>query len=244
MLQAAAAMNANARWQEIVSENLAAASIPGFKKQEASFDAVQAGFVTPTTLNPAQRIALARANTTTNFQQGAMKATGVKTDVAIEGPGFFEVQLANGATAYTRDGEFQLNAQGQLVTKQGYRVLSEAGPIQLDLSNPAPLSISPTGEVSQGADLKGKLKISDFDRPELLTSVGGGCFLADNANLQSRPVEQPALRQGFLENANTSVVAEMANLITTMRGFEANQRVLQMHDERIGRAIEELGTPS
>lgn len=237
-------MNANARWQEIISENLAAASVPGFKKQEASFDAVQAGFMTPTPLEPAQQFRLPRANSATSFQQGEMRATGVKTDVGIEGPGFFEVQLANGATAYTRDGEFQVNAQGQLVTKQGYPIIGEGGPIQLDLNNPAPLSISPTGEISQGADLKGKLKVNDFNRPELLTPISSGCFLADNPNLQSTLVPQSSIRQGFLERANTSVVAEMANLITTMRGFEANQRVLQLHDERIGKAISELGSAS
>lgn len=244
MLQAAAAMNANARWQEIISENIAASSIPGFKKQDASFDAVQAGFITPVPLQPAQQYSLPRANTATNFQQGALRGTGVKTDVAIEGPGFFEVRLANGAAAYTRDGEFHINAQGQLVTKQGYQVLGEGGPIQLDVNNSSPLSISPTGEISQGADLKGKLRINDFDRPELLTPISSGCFLADNPNLQSTPVQTPSLHQGFLEGANTSVVAEMANLITTLRGFEANQRVLQVHDERMEKAISVLGNPS
>jgi flagellar basal body rod protein FlgG len=244
MLQAAAAMNANARWQEIISENLAAASVPGFKKQEASFDAVQAGSVTPVPLGPAQHFQLPRAIRATSFQQGELRATGVKTDVGIEGPGFFEVQLANGTIAYTRDGEFQINGQGQLVTKQGYQVLGEGGPIQFDWNNPSPLFISSTGEVSQGADLKGKLKINDFDHPEWLTPISSGYFLADNPNLLGSPVPEPSLRQGFLERANTSVVAEMANLITTMRGFEANQRVLQLHDERMGRAISELGNPS
>ena len=241
MLQAAAAMNANARWQEIISENLAAGSIPGFKKQEASFDAVQAGFISPMSLEPGKPYSLARANGATNFQQGELRSTGVKTDVAIAGPGFFEVQLPNGATAYTRDGEFQINAQGQLVTKQGYQVLGEGGPIQLDQNNSSPLSISATGEISQGTDLKAKLRIHDFDRPELLTAISSGCFLADNPNLQGTPVRQPSLQQGFLEAANTSVVAEMANLITSMRGFEANQKVLQLHDERMGKAITELG---
>jgi flagellar basal body rod protein FlgG len=243
MLQAAAAMNANARWQEIISENLAAASIPGFKRQDASFDAVQAGFITPTAFEPAKPLSMPRANAVTNFQQGPLRATGVKTDVALAGPGFFEVQLANGATAYTRNGEFQVNPQGQMVTKQGYLVLGEGGPIQLDPNNPSPLWISPTGEISQVADPKGKLKIHDFDRPELLTAISGGCFLAENPSLQGAPVQQPSLQQGFLEGGNSSVVTEMANLITSMRGFEANQKVLQLHDERMGKVISELGHP-
>lgn len=233
--QAAAAMNASARWQEVISENLASASIPGFKKQGVSFDAVQAAAIAQSPFT------LTRATATTSFRQGELRATGVKTDAAIEGPGFFEIQLSNGTTAYTRDGEFQISSQGQLVTKQGYPVLGESGPIQLDPSNTAPISLSSTGEISQGTDLKGKLKIVNFDHPELLTSASGGYFLAINPNLQPTDVREPSLHQGFLEVANTSPVSEMANLITTMRAFEANQRVMQMQDERMGRAISELG---
>src|SRR2546423_6500480 len=105
-------MNANARCWEIISDNLASASPPGFKKQAISFDAVQAGVMAQPPFT------LPRATPVTSFQQGELRATGVNTDVAIEGPGFFEVQFANGATGYTRDGEFQMNSQGQLVTKQ------------------------------------------------------------------------------------------------------------------------------
>lgn len=237
-------MNANARWQEAISENLASASIPGFKKQNLSFEAVQAGVMPQATMDPRLRFTLPQATTSTNFAPGELRATGVNTDVAIDGKGFFEVQLPNGARAYTRDGEFQINSLGQLATKSGSLVLGESGPIQLDQSNPAPLSISATGELSQGAELKGKLKIVDFDQPNLLTQVSGGCFMANNPNLQPNDLTQPSLRQGFLEAANTSPVTEMANLINVMRAFEANQRVVQMQDERMGRAISELGNPN
>jgi flagellar basal-body rod protein FlgF len=172
-----------------------------------------------------------------------MKFTGVKTDVAIGGPGFFEVQLANGDTAYTRDGEFQINGQGQLVTKQGYTVLSDAGTIQIDLNNPAPISISPTGDVSQGTDLKGKLRLANFNDPRLLNHIGNGYFLARNPNLQTTDTTA-TLKQGYLESANTSAVTEMANLIAAMRNYEANQRIIQVQDERMSRAISELGSPS
>lgn len=229
LYQAAAAMNANARWQEVISENLASSSIPGFKRQDLSFSAVQAGLM---------------PQATTSFAPGDLKYTGSKTDVAIEGAGFFEVQLPNGASAYTRDGEFQINSLGQLATKQGQVVLGDSGPIQLDRNNAAPLSISPSGEVSQGMDRKGRLRIMDFNDLRLLTPIGGGSFMATNPSVQASEVRQPAIRQGFLESANTSPVNEMASLIGVMRTFEANQRIIQLHDERMGRAIAELGNPN
>lgn len=238
LYQAASAMTANARWQEVVSENLAAASIPGYKKQELSFSAVEAG-ATGGATSPN----LLRAQAVTNFQQGEVRQTGVSTDVAIDGKGFFEIQLPNGANAYTRDGEFQFNAQGQLVTKQGYPVIGENGPIQIDRSQSSAISISATGEISQGSELRGKLKVVEFNNPRLLRE-GSGYFLADNTELQATDVQQPSLRQGFLEAANTSSVLEMANLIRVMRGFEANQRLLQAQDDRMGRAISELGNPN
>lgn len=104
LYQAASALSASARWQEVVSQNLASASTPGYKKQDLSFSAIQAGVM------PAQgggvAVAFPHATSTTSFQPGEVRATGVNTDVAIEGPGFFQVQLPNGATGYTRDGDF------------------------------------------------------------------------------------------------------------------------------------------
>jgi len=237
-------MNANARWQEAIAGNLASSSIPGFKRQDFSFDAVQAGVMSQATADPRLHYALPHATMATSFAQGELRATGVDKDVAIEGRGFFETQLPNGATAYTRDGEFQINSTGQLITKQGYLVLGESGPIQLDRNNPGPLSISATGEVSQGTAIKGKLKLVDLDQPNLLTQISGGYFMANHPNLHAAAAGESSLRQGFLEGANTSPVLEMANLISVMRAFEANQRIVHMQDERMGRAISELGNPS
>ena len=240
LFQAAAAMNASNRWQELIAENLSASSIPGFKKQELSFSTLQSGLMPASSAAP-QHFVLPRATAATNFQPGQLKHTGVKTDVAIEGAGFFSVQLPNGATAFTRDGEFQVNAQGQLVTKQGYAVLGDSGAIQLDPANVNPITISGTGEISQGTDLKAQIKVVDFSEPQLLTPISGGYFLASHPNLQSVPVPDANLRQGYLENANTSAVAEMVHLIVAMRTFEANQRVIQAHDERMAHAISEIG---
>jgi flagellar basal-body rod protein FlgF len=247
LYQAASALNANARWQEVISENMAASTIPGFKKQDLSFQAVQAGMLSPTTAGGranAQAVSLPAARNHVNFSAGEIRRTDVNTDLAIEGTAFFEVQLPNGTTAYTRDGEFKLNAQGQLVTKQGYLVMGEGGAVQLDPNNSLGLTFAPDGTISQGADVRGKLSLVAFNDPNLLSTTGGGFFIAKDPALQPEPDSNSTLRQGFLEGSNTSAVAEMANLINVMRAYEANQRVVQMQDERMGRAISELGNPN
>lgn len=244
LYQAAAAMNANLRWQDVVTDNLSSSAVPGARKQQMSFSAVEAGMAPGLSGFTGGRYLMPSGTTSVNFQQGQIRPSGAVTDLAIEGPGFLEVQLPNGTHAFTRDGELHLSAQGQLITKQGYAVIGDSGPVQLDPANTAPLSISPTGDVSQGGEVKGHLRLTEFNQPALLKSLGAGFFLADNPNLQASTAQASSLRQGFLEAANTSPTTEMASLLTSMRMFEANQRVMQLQDERMGRVISELGNPS
>jgi flagellar motor component MotA len=98
----------------------------------------------------------------------------------------------------------------EVITKQGYPVLGDSGPIQLDLNNSAPLSISNVGEISQGQDVKGKLKLVDFNKYDLLTPISGSYFLAENPGLKPTNVDNVSVRQGCLERGNTSTTIEMA----------------------------------
>lgn len=243
LYQAAAAMNANSRWQEVIAENLAGSSIPGARKLDISFSGVPTALGAALPGNAGSQV-MPSSTTSINFQQGTLRPTNLPTDLAIEGPGFFEVQLPNGSHAFTRDGELQLNAQGRLVTKQGYPILGDAGPLQFDPTNSSPISVSGTGEVSQGGGLKGRIRLVEFSEPNQLKPIGGGCFLAGNPQAQPTAAQSSQLRQGFLEGANTSPTTEMASLITAMRMFEANQKVMQMQDDRMGRVITDLGNAS
>ncbi|HUD49590.1 MAG TPA: flagellar hook-basal body protein [Candidatus Baltobacteraceae bacterium] len=252
LYQAAAALDANSRWQEVIAGNMASSSIPGFKKQELSMAAVRAGLMPSSGLNSSnlpQFFTIPKATASTSFLSGDSQVTSNKTDVAIDGSGFFTVRLPNGSTVLTRDGQFQITAKGQLVTKDGYTVLGQSGPgaapgpIFLDLGNSAPMVISATGEVSQGSQTQGKLKITEFVKPTLLTQISGAYFMANDPNLQTRP-STSTLRQGFLEGSNTSPVTEMANMMTAMRSFEANQHIIQIQDERLGKTISDLGNPT
>lgn len=240
-------MNANSRWQEVIAENMAASSVPGYKRQDVSFQAFAAGLVPTvgeTTAAQGSVWTMPAGVTHTSFAPGEMRYTGQQTDVGISGGGFFEVQMPSGALSYTRDGEFQINGNGQLTTKQGYLVMGDGGPIQVDRASVDPITVSADGVVSQGNVIRGTLKIVEFNKPELLSPISSGMFVARDPNLQIASNSTPNVRQFYLEQANTSAVSEMANMITVMRASEANQRIIQMEDERMGRAISELGNPN
>jgi flagellar basal body rod protein FlgG len=234
LYQAAAGMNATARWQDMISENLAASSMPGGRSREAYISSMQAG----------SQFSIPAMSSGVNFQPGELKPTGNPLDFALEGKGFFEIQLPNGEHAFTRDGEFHMNAQGQLVNKLGYSIVGDGGPLQFDPSNNSPLTIAATGEVSQGGTVVGKLKLAEFTNPQLLTPLGSGLFRAGNPDLKPNPTPATEVRQGFVEASNISTTTEMAGLITAMRAFEANQKVVSMQDERMGRTISDLGNPT
>lgn len=240
LYQAAAAMNATAQWQEMIAENLTAAPISGGRKREISFSDVQAG-MDPNATGAGANYYIPTVSTSTNFQPGELHASNNPMDFALEGPGFFAIQLPGGQTAYTRGGEFQVNAKGQLVTNQGYAVLGSGGPIQFNPNSSDSITISPNGEVSQGAQQKGKLKIVEFDNPNLLTALGSENFRSDTPAAQPVDATSTKVRQGFLEGANTSPTTEMSGLVTAMRMFEANQKVMQMQSDRMTRIITDLG---
>ena len=242
LYQAAAAMNASAQWQEVIASNLAATSVPGFRKDVVSFSAIEAGMMPAEGPSGREQFQMPTASTAINFSPGEYRQTGRNTDVAIEGQGFFEVELPDGRLGYTRDGEFGLNSSGKLVTKDGYLVMGDGGPFQVDLSNSKPLAVSASGEVSQGADVKGRFKVVNFNHPQLLQRAGG-YFFADSPDIQLEPVDKVRLKPGALEGANTSPMSEMNSLLTAMRMFETNSRLLQMQDQHLERVTREL-TPT
>jgi flagellar basal-body rod protein FlgF len=245
LYSAAAAMNATERWQDLVADNLSSASIPGARQQEISFSAVQAGLTSGVPGSAGSSFEIPFAGATTNFSQGELKATGGNLDFALEGPGFFTVQMPDGSKGYTRDGEFQLNGLGQLTTKQGYPVISDSGPLTFDPNNSAPINISADGEVSQGADIKGKISITEFGNMKALSQGNAGYFSADSVQAKAKPSATTSVRQGFVEASNTSPTLAMASLITSMRMFETNQKVMQMQSDRMTKTITDLsGTTS
>ena len=181
---------------------------------------------------------------TTNFQQGPINQTKIKTDIALVGGGFLQVQDQQGNTLYTRDGELKLLQTGELVTKEGYTTGLQLN----ELNQLESLVIAKNGTASQAGAAAGQLQLVAFNDPANLTRISGAYFRADDPSDPGVPVGNltPAdegfteVEHGFLEHSNSSSLAEMTNLIRSIRHFEANQKVIRAYDERLGRAIQAL----
>lgn len=243
--QGAASLAALERWQGIISENLAASAVPGFRKSEATFASVLGGTLRSggdRRSGSASQSVMPSAVSRINMQIGQLRTTGAEFDFAIEGPGFFQVQRPNGQTGYTRDGEFHVNAERTLVNKLGYPVLGDGGPITLRPEG-GRVSINAEGAILQGDQIVGRIAVSDFADPSMLRRIGDGLLGPAKPDITPTPIEKPKVVTGALETSNVNGLQEMVNLITVSRAYEASQRVIQTHDENAGKAIQSLGNP-
>lgn len=180
-------------------------------------------------------------------RSGALRVTGQSLDLALSGPGWFEVQTEHGP-AYTRQGTFRIDAQGRLVTAQGQLVAGLGGDIQLPHGMP---TIDAEGRIFEGALPDGapardganpiaQFKIVRFADGASLRRVGDGLVAITGEPIQADSGETE-VRQGFLEASNVSSAHEMVQLMQAVRHFESLQKVALGYDEMIGAAIRKLG---
>lgn len=173
-------------------------------------------------------------------EQGSVQSTGNTLDLAIQGKGYFQIQLPTGETAYTRDGSFQLSPEGQIVTHSGYTVLPG---IEIP-NNAVGVSVNESGQVLVKLDGQvdqtqvGQFQIAIFPNEAGLEAKGDNLFIETPAS-GGATVGAPAtvgfgsLLQGFLETSNVNVVAEITNLISAQRAYEMNSKVIQASDEML-----------
>ncbi|MXN63721.1 flagellar basal-body rod protein FlgF [Stappia sp. GBMRC 2046] len=168
--------------------------------------------------------------------QGAFTQTGNPLDIAIGGEGFFVVETEDGE-AYTRNGAFHLNNDGQLVTADGKPVLGDGGPLQFAPEDGA-ISIADDGTVSTELGEKGKLRLVNFEDPQDLDRIGENLFQGEDAE----PVPNPRLTQGTIERSNVQGVVEVTRMIEITRSYQAVSKMISDGDDLSRKAIEELGT--
>lgn len=168
-----------------------------------------------------------------DFSTGSIERTGNPLDVAIEGDGFFAIQTPAG-TAYTRDGRFSLNAQGQLITKSGLPVL---GPIQIN-PNGGEIAIAKDGQVMQDSVAVGQLQLSTFAHPGALEKMGDSLWKATDEAPQ--PAAGARVAQGFVESSNVNAVSEITQMIDISRTYESISRMIDQADQMRGSSIEKL----
>jgi flagellar basal-body rod protein FlgF len=171
-----------------------------------------------------------------DFESGAVRITGNPLDLAIEGDGFFVIESPSGI-CLTRDGSFTLNDRGELVTKDGLRVLGVDGAMQVPEGE---LVVKSSGEVFAGEVGIGRLAIWRVQDKQDLSKQGANLYrIKSDAPIEE--VENPSIMQGCLERSNVSVVREMLEMIVGMRNFEACQRVLRSYDTTLDKCVNDVG---
>ena len=249
--QAASSIKAYEQWHETIAGNLSAATIPGFKANQFSMLAEEVSKQSQEALNQPgsimQSYQMPKGSTHLDFSPGPLKNTETPTDLAISGDGFFEIELEGGELGYTRDGEFHINDQGELVTKQGYPVLGDTGAITFQDTTGLNFTIGRTGQISENDTFSGQtLRIVNIGDTRQMSHAGGGIFKVSDPNAaQINPVngDEVDVYQFTLEQSNVSTIHEMTRMIQAMRSNEVNHRVIHHYDQRLGKTIADLGTP-
>ncbi|MDE3106437.1 MAG: flagellar basal-body rod protein FlgG, partial [Acidobacteriota bacterium] len=174
------------------------------------------------------------------FTEGNLAQTGNSLDVAINGNGFFQILRPDGTIAYTRDGTFQLNNQGQLVNSSGYplqpAITIPATAQSITIGNDGTVSVSLPGQAA--SQQVGTIQLASFINPTGLQSIGGNLYLQTGSS-GSPNTGQPTLnglgsvQQGYLESSNVNVVSALVDMISTQRAYEINSKAVQASDQML-----------
>lgn len=245
-------MDAHQTQLDVITNNLANVSTNGFKRARAVFeDLLYQTMRQPGALNTQQNtipsglqigtgvrpVATQRIQTQGNLQQ-----TSNSLDVAVQGEGFFQIQMPDGTLAYTRDGSFQKDAQGVMVTSSGFPVQPQAtippDTVSLTIGRDGVVSALQAGQAAPTQI--GQLQLATFVNTGGLQSVGENLYV-ETASSGTPTPNTPGtngaglLNQGFVETSNVNVVEELVQMIQTQRAYEINSRAIQTSDEMLAR---------
>jgi len=245
-------MTAQQTQLDVIAHNLANVATAGFKRGTALFEDLiyqnlrQVGGNTadnaqlPTGLHIG--LGVRTVATARTYSQGNLQQTDNNLDVAINGNGFFRIQLPDGSVAYTRDGSFKLNNQGQIVTNQGYLLVDSPTVPE----NARSLTIGKDGQITvlvpgqAQPQVIGQITLANFINPAGLEPMGQNLFMesqASGAPNEGTPGAEGfgQLMQGFLESSNVNVVQELVNMIQTQRAYELNSKAVTTSDQMLQR---------
>jgi flagellar basal-body rod protein FlgG len=242
---------------QVIANNLANVNTTGFKRDRASFATLAYQVRTaPGATSAADNKYAIGLNLGTGVQvrgtarvetQGTLTTTDNALDLAIQGTGYFQIQTPDGQIAYTRSGDFNLSAEGKVVTAEGMPLSPEIqvpdGATALAIGTDGTVSVTVPGQTE--ATVVGSIEIARFVNPAGLESLGGNLLAATGAS-GSAQVGAPslegrgALRSGALEASNVNVVEELVDMIETQRAYEVNSKMIQATDEMLRNANQQL----
>jgi flagellar basal-body rod protein FlgG len=243
-------MEAQQTQLDTISHNLANVATNGFKRSHAVFEDLiyqnlrqsGANSTEQTQLPTGLQVGLGvrPVATSRNFSQGNLQQTSNNLDLAVKGNGFFQIQMPEGTTAYTRDGAFQLDANGQIVTSNGNTVLPgitiPANAQSLTIGQDGTVSVTVPGQAT--AQTVGQIQLATFINPAGLEPRGQNLF-SETASSGTPNAGAPnangigALQQGFVETSNVNVVEELVQMIQTQRAYELNSKAVQTSDQML-----------
>jgi flagellar basal-body rod protein FlgG len=240
---------------DVISNNLANINTAGFKKMRPIFNDLlyenttqPGGFTSQATNYPSGLQQGTGANVVATepvVTQGSLEQTGNALDLAINGQGYFQILLPSGQLAYTRDGSFQISAQGQLVTAKGNQlqpsITIPRGALSVTVGTDGTVSVQIQGQANPSQ--VGLIQLANFINPAGLQNVGGNLALqtqASGAPIVGQPAQNGlgSVAQGYLEGSNVSVVDEMIDMIATQRAYELNTQAAKGVDQMLNYLIQ------
>ncbi|MBK8157268.1 MAG: flagellar basal-body rod protein FlgF [Rhodospirillaceae bacterium] len=224
------------RQMDVVANNLANTNTPGFKAEGMVFSEYLIKAEKPVKLSYVQDLASYR-----DLTEGSLQPTGNDLDIAIQGKGYFVIETPDGPR-YTRNGRFQLNAAGEVVTHEGQRVMAGGAPLIINTDD-GPINIAGDGTVSanrtQGGNtpvIYGKIDVVAFADDRALKPGSGTLFESDQAPTQV-DVADFKVQQGMIEGSNVQSIREMTSMIWVQRNYQAAQKFMEGEHERMRRSI-------
>jgi flagellar basal-body rod protein FlgF len=222
----------NSRRLEIISNNIANVSTPGFKVSRPVFNALTGE--DSRTKQQLENTYVSIYDAYLNFAPAPLLETGSNLDFAIEGEGFFVVSTKDGPM-YTRNGKFTINQDKKLVTAEGFPVLGKGGEINVDGKQ---INVENDGSVFVDNAFVDVIRIVDFEDKKQIRNYGKNLFINTNvANAEITP-ENSTIRQGYQEGSNVDIMREMIELIHTVRAYEAYKKVDESLNDILGKLME------
>lgn len=229
------------RAMDVIANNLANVSTPGFKRESAKFEEYMVRLRPSEDQKGPQTVSFVKdAGVLRDAAQGNIEATGATYDVALNGSGYFQVQTPAGMR-YTRDGHFSLDANGNLVTSEGYQVQGDGGAITITPTD-GDINIAQDGSVSSvingASNQLGKIKVVDFADDTALVKEGSNLYSTSQI---PNTTTTTTMRQGALEASNVQPVIEISHMIEVMRAYEATATLSKSQQDLMTQAIDKLG---
>jgi flagellar basal-body rod protein FlgF len=224
---------------DVITNNLANINTAGYKKDRMIFDSMLNDANNPTLTDGSmtEMPVLTGVTIETDFSAGSLKQTGNPLDLSLDGDGFFVVNTPQGK-AFTRQGNFHMDAGGRLVTADGYELQGNGGPLTIKGGN---ISIDAQGGVFVDGVQAGTIGITDFPKPYQLQKIGSSLFVPSGPETVEQPATNTRIMQGSIEGSNVQPIQEMVTLIANTRFYEQCVKTIQSYDQMAAKAANDLG---